>query len=87
VAYLSYRQKMRRNSVTIPFGYYLADDQVTLIENKEELESLERIKKLINEKLLSYRDGAIYLSDLTGRYISHEGLRLRILKENKNDNA
>ena len=66
-----------RISRTIPFGYKLHEDYkdllVTIIE---ELEALELAKEYLKE--YSYRDVSRWLSDRTGRQISHIGLRKRI---------
>ena len=69
-----------RISRTIPFGYEVyEEDQDVLIPIVEELEALELAKDYLTE--YSYRDVARWLSDRTGRQISHIGLRKRVQKE------
>lgn len=65
---------MKRSSSTIPFGYKLNDDN-TLDEVPEELEALASIVPMIKDNSLSLREGSMYLTDLTGRSISHTGLK------------
>ena len=69
-----------RISKTIPFGYteHKTDDKL-LIPIIEELEALELAKEYLNE--YSYREVAGWLSERTGREISHVGLRKRIQTE------
>ena len=69
-----------RISRTIPFGYEVhEDDEDVLVPIIEELEALELAKEYLKE--YSYREVAGWLSDRTGREISHIGLRKRIQKE------
>ena len=69
-----------RISKTIPFGYKThEDDEDILVPIIEELEALELAKDYLKE--YSYREVAGWLSDRTGREISHIGLRKRIQKE------
>ena len=69
-----------RISRTIPFGYKVhEDDEDILVPIIEELEALELAKDYLKE--YSYREVAGWLSDRTGREISHIGLRKRIQKE------
>lgn len=65
---------MKRSSSTIPFGYKLNDDN-TLDAVPEELEALASIVPMIKNNSLSLREGSMYLTDLTGRSISHTGLK------------
>ena len=66
-----------RISRTIPFGYKLhEEDKDLLVPVIEELEALELAKEYLKE--YSYRDVSRWLSDRTGREISHIGLRKRI---------
>ena len=65
---------MKRSSSTIPFGYKLNDNN-TLDEVPEELEALASIVHMIKDNSLSLREGSMYLTDLTGRSISHTGLK------------
>ena len=67
-------------SRTIPFGYKAHEqDEDILVPIIEELEALELAKEYLKE--YSYREVAGWLSDRTGREISHIGLRKRIQKE------
>ena len=69
-----------RISKTIPFGYKThEDDEDILVPIIEELEALELAKDYLKE--YSYREVAGWLSDRTGREISHIGLRKRFQKE------
>ena len=71
-----------RISRTIPFGYKLhEEDKDLLVPIIEELEALELAKEYLKE--YSYRDVSRWLSDRTGREISHIGLRKRIRIEKK----
>ena len=69
-----------RSSKTIPFGYeeHKKDDKL-LVPIVEELEALELAKEYLNE--YSYREVAGWLSERTGREISHVGLRKRVQTE------
>jgi hypothetical protein len=69
-----------RISKTVPFGYktHKTDDKL-LVPIIEELEALELAKEYLNE--YSYREVAGWLSERTGREISHVGLRKRIQTE------
>ena len=69
-----------RISKTIPFGYeeHKKDDKL-LVPIVEELEALELAKEYLNE--YSYREVAGWLSERTGREISHVGLRKRVQTE------
>ena len=66
-----------RISRTIPFGYKVhEEDEDVLVPIVNELEALELAREYLTE--YSYRDVARWLSDRTGRQISHIGLRKRI---------
>lgn len=67
----------RASARVVPFGYELheANDRL-LIPVPEQLEALELAKRHL--KQYSYRDVARWLSDQTGRYISHMGLKKRV---------
>ena len=66
----------------IPFGYQQDEnDKDILLPIKKELELLEKAKKYI--KQYSYRQVANWLSNESGRYISHVGLVKRIKLEQK----
>ena len=69
-----------RISRTIPFGYKVdEEDEDILVPIIEELEALDLAKEYLQE--YSYREVARWLSDRTGREISHIGLRKRIKTE------
>lgn len=70
-------KKVPRVSRTIPFGYKLdSEDPDVLLPIPLELEALELAKKHV--KVYSYRVVADWLSEVTGRKISHVGLDKRI---------
>ena len=71
-----------RISKTIPFGYraHETDDNL-LVPLIKELEALELAKDYLKE--YSYREVARWLSDKSGRQISHVGLRKRVQIEKK----
>ena len=67
---------MRRSSSTIPFGYKLDDGNVELLTPvQEQLEALNKILPMIKDRTISLREGSIYLESITGRKISHNGLK------------
>lgn len=66
---------MRRTSSTIPFGYRLSKDEKTLEPIEKELESLDKIKEMVSSNMMSLREGADWLTHMTGRSISHVGLK------------
>ena len=64
----------------IPFGYYQdPEDKYILIPIPDELDLLEKAKRYLFE--YSYRVVAKWLSDKSGRYISHVGLQKRVKQE------
>jgi len=66
----------RRNSSTIPFGYKLDEENKEYLEEvPEELKALNKIVPLVKNKVLSLREGAMWLEHHTGRSISHMGLK------------
>ena len=68
---------------TIPFGYEAhPTDPDLLLPIVLELEALEKAKRHL--KNYSYRDVAKWLEEVTGRYVSHVGLRKRIENDRKN---
>ena len=68
---------------TIPFGYEAhPTDPDLLVPIVLELEALEKAKRHL--KNYSYRDVAKWLEEVTGRYVSHVGLRKRIENDRKN---
>lgn len=73
-----------RMSRTIPFGYQRdPEDDELLIPVVLELEALEKAKAHL-KKGYSYRETAKWLSEVTGREISHMGLRKRFMNDRKN---
>ena len=64
----------RRSSSTIPFGYKLMENGTHLEEIEVELKALNKIVPLIKNKVLSLREGAMWIEHDTGRSISHMGL-------------
>jgi hypothetical protein len=65
---------------TVPFGYKVdEEDDKVLQPIPSELEALAKAKKHL--KQYSLRQVAVWLSKLTGRYISHVGLSKRIKDE------
>jgi len=66
----------------IPFGYKQDfEDKDILRPIPEELELLEEAKRYL--KQYSYRDVSAWLSEQSGRYISHVGLMKRVKIERK----
>tara|TARA_R100000935_G_scaffold911_1_gene3081 strand:+ start:86 stop:520 length:435 start_codon:yes stop_codon:yes gene_type:complete len=64
----------------VPFGYRQdPEDDDILLPIPEELETLEEAKHFL--KQYSYRDVANWLSEKSGRYISHVGLMKRVKLE------
>jgi hypothetical protein len=67
---------------TVPFGYEEdPNDPDILLPIPDELELLEQAKKHL--KRYSYRSVSAWLSEQSGRYISHVGLYKRIKLEHK----
>ena len=65
----------RRSSSTIPFGYKLMENGTHLEEIEVELKALNKIVPLIKNKVLSLREGSMWIEHDTGRSISHMGLK------------
>ena len=66
-----------RISRTIPFGYQIDEnDPDVLCPVILVLEALEKAKTHLRQ--YSYRDVARWLTETTGRYISHAGLKKRV---------
>lgn len=66
----------------LPFGYRQdPDDPDILLPVPEELELFEQAKKHLNQ--YSYREVSAWLSEVSGRYISHVGLFKRVKIEQK----
>lgn len=71
-----------RTSRQVPFGYKEdPEDKWILLPIPEELELLDQAK--VHLKQYSYRAVADWLTEKSGRYISHAGLRQRVLGEKK----
>jgi len=67
---------MRRSSSTIPFGYRLDEGNVELLTPvQEQIEALNKILPMIKDRTISLREGSLYLESITGRKISHNGLK------------
>ena len=70
-------QPVVRIGRTVPFGYEKDLTDLDILQPVvEELELLERAKKYL--KQYSYREVANWLSEQSGRYISHVGLMKRV---------
>ena len=66
----------------LPFGYRQdPDDSDILLPIPEELELFEQAKKHLSQ--YSYREVAAWLSEASGRYISHVGLFKRVKIEQR----
>ena len=66
----------------VPFGYSQDSDDIDILRPiPDELELLEVAKKYL--KQYSYRDVSAWLSEQSGRYISHVGLMKRVKIERK----
>ena len=72
------QQETRRTS-TIPYGYKLDDNKKTLLPVPEELAAYRKAKDYLQS--CSYREVATWLSATTGRSISAQGLRKKVLGE------
>lgn len=71
-----------RVSRVVPFGYMQdPEDPDMLLPVEKELILFEEAKKHL--KQYSLRDVAAWLSAKSGRYISHVGLRTRVMQEQK----
>ena len=76
MVYLFYLLKMeliKRKARTIPFGYKLSEDTNYIEPVQEELDALKEAKEYLNN--CSYREVARWLTQKTGRSITHTGLR------------
>jgi hypothetical protein len=75
-----------RATSTVPFGYKVHPDNENLLEPIEaELEALELAKKHLMQ--YSYREVALWLTKITGRHITHMGLKKRVDIERKRKKA
>ena len=76
MVYLFYLLKMeliKRKARTIPFGYKLSADTNYIEPIQEELDALKEAKEYLNN--CSYREVARWLTQKTGRTITHTGLK------------
>ena len=65
---------------TVPFGYSVDPDNEHILRPiPRELDALEKAKQHL--KQYSYREVSNWLSNFTGRYISHIGLMKRVNRE------
>ena len=70
---------------TVPFGYKQNEEDPDILDPiPTELDLLEKARSNVNQ--YSYREVANWLSTNTGRYISHVGLRKRLLNERQRKN-
>ena len=70
---------------TVPFGYKQNEEDPDILDPiKVELDLLEKARKHVNQ--YSYREVANWLTANSGRYISHVGLRKRLLNERQRKN-
>ena len=70
---------------TVPFGYVQSQkDSEVLDPIDNELDKLEMARKYV--KQYSYREVANWLTKQTDRYISHVGLRKRLMHEQRRKN-
>jgi len=73
-------QQETRKTSTIPYGYKLDDNnKKTLLPVPEELAAYRKAKDYLQS--CSYREVATWLSATTGRSISAQGLRKKVLGE------
>ena len=69
-------ESIRRSSSTIPFGYKLDENNTELLNPiPEQLEELDKMITMINDRTLSLREASLFLEHKTGRFISHMGLK------------
>jgi hypothetical protein len=69
--------KIKKRARTIPFGFKQSNDPNYIEPVKTELDALRQAKEYL--KTCSYRETAKWLHRATGRYISHVGLKKRII--------
>ena len=75
---------MRQKLGKTPFGYKPSTKgSKELEEIPEELEALDKIQQLVENKSISLRDGAAWITYKTGRTISHQGLK-NVIRERYN---
>ena len=69
-------ETIRRSSSTIPFGYKLDENNEQMLSPiPEQIEELDKMIKMIQQKTLSLREASLFLEHRTGRFISHMGLK------------
>ena len=68
-------ETLQRTSSTIPFGYELDDDNKTLNPIPEQLETLKAVAGMVKNQVLSLREGSLWVTEKTGRNLSHVGLK------------
>ena len=88
MVFLYYQQritltKIKRKARTIPFGYKLSENTDYIEPIESELEALEQAK--IYLKTCSYREVAKWLYKKTGRYLSHVGLKRRVIRDSTSE--
>ena len=67
---------MRQKLGKTPFGYKPSTEGSKKLEEiPEQLEALDKIQQLVENKSISLRDGAAWITYKTGRTISHQGLK------------
>ena len=71
--------KIKRKARTIPFGYKLSEDTDFIEPVDSELQALQEAKNYL--KTCSYREVAQWLHRKTGRYLSHVGLKRRVIRD------
>jgi len=76
----------KKISRIIPFGYEKVNGKDLLRPIKDQLKHLNTAKNLYKDGSTSLRRVSQWLTDNTGRYISHVGLRKIINKEKLNNN-
>jgi len=77
-------ETIRRSSSTIPFGYELDEDNTELLNPiPEQLEELDKMITMIQQRTLSLREASLFLEHKTGRFISHMGLKKIADKRNQ----
>lgn len=74
---LKANQKKLKHMYRPPFGYDATEDGY-LIPVEDDLDALSQVDEMVRANALSIREGAIWLSDVCSRTISHEGLRKRL---------
>ncbi len=71
---------VRKSHGKIPWGYDIhPDDPMLIVPDRKALKLLDEAKTWL--KVASYREVARWLTEKSGRYISHIGLRHRVSKE------